>query len=140
MVILGYSVAIFGTFFSKSIISFVFGSQYLQAANILIIHIWTGAFVGLAVASEQFLLVENFTKILCYRTVLGAGFNIILNLTLIPKYGGIGAAIATLISQFIAGYFFDIFNINTRKLFFMKTRSLFLLPGYSRFTKNLERL
>jgi len=140
MVHLGYSVAIFFMFFSKPIISIVFGQEYLQAASILSIHIWTGVFIGLGVASEQFLLAENFTKISFYRAGTGAVFNIILNLILIPKYGGIGAAIATLIAQFMAGYFFDLFNSHTRKTFFMKTRSLFFMPGYTRFTKSLERL
>lgn len=140
MVRLGYGVAILAIFLSKPVVSLVFGSQYLQASSILSIHIWAGVFVGLAVSSEQFFLAGNFTRMLCYRTVLGAFFNIVLNLFLIPRYGGIGAAIATLTSQFIVGYFFDIFNYNTRKIFFMKTRSLFLIPGYTKFTKNLKRL
>ncbi len=140
MVILGYSVAISFVFFSKSIINFVFGTQYLQAANILSIHIWTGVFVSLGVASSQFLLAENYTKLLFYRTTLGAIINIVLNLALIPRYGGVGAAIATLISQFIVGYFFDIFNKETRSIFFMKTKALFLVPYCGKFKKNFERL
>jgi len=110
MVILGYSVGLFFVFFSKTIVNFLFGSQYLQASNILSVHIWTGVFVSLGVVSSQFLLVENYTKLLFHRTALGAIFNIVFNLALIPKYGGVGAAISTLISQFIVGYLFDIFN------------------------------
>ena len=70
-------------------------------------------------------------KILFYRTVSGAVLNVMLNFLLIPRYGGIGAATSTLIAQFTAGYFFDAFNINTRKVFFMKTKSLFLILGRS---------
>lgn len=126
MVVLGYSVAILCAFLSKFIINFIFGPQYQQAANILTIHIWTGVFVFLGVASSQFLLAENLTKLVFIRTASGVIINIVFNLVLIPKYGGIGAAIATLISQFILVYIFDIFSIQTRKIFVMKTKSLFL--------------
>ena len=53
--------------------------------------------------------------------------NIFLNLLFIKKYGIQGVAVATLISQIIAAYMFDLFNKNTRNLFLLKIKSLFMI-------------
>ena len=50
-------------------------------------------------------MAENYTKFNFIATASGAISNVGLNLVLIPRYGGFGAAIATLISQAIAMYF-----------------------------------
>ena len=57
----------------------------------------------------------------------GAITNIILNFILIPKFGGIGAAIAT-----VVGYamIWIIDMINTSKLFKMDFNLIRLIPGY----------
>ncbi|MBK6679661.1 MAG: oligosaccharide flippase family protein [Ignavibacteriales bacterium] len=44
-----------------------------------------GTFLG--VASSQFLVIENFTKLAFLRTLVGLVLNIILNFLLIPKWG-----------------------------------------------------
>lgn len=53
-------------------------------------------------------------------------FNVICNLIVIPRYGVQGAAWATLLSQVLATYFFDLLYYRTRKIFVMKTKALFL--------------
>jgi len=50
-------------------------------------------------------------------------FNVILNLILIPKYGIVGAAVATLISYSVAVFSIILFP-KTRKQFFMVMKSL----------------
>ena len=51
----------------------------------------------------------------------------LFNLVLIPLYGINGAAIATVLSQFIANFFYDLFDNNIKPLIIIKTRALF--PG-----------
>jgi PST family polysaccharide transporter len=58
------------------------------------------------------------------RTVLGAIANVVLNIWLIPTYGAVGAAIATVISYAIAAFFADFLQKETRKIFLMKLRSI----------------
>ncbi len=94
------SIALPVTFLSGYIIQFLYGERYGGAGTVLAIHIWAGIFVFLGVVSSKYLLTENYTRILFFRTSVGAVVNIFLNLTLIPRYGVNGAAIATLISQF----------------------------------------
>lgn len=100
--------AIFGalitTLMAPFIIKFLYGADYSGAATVLSIHIWAGVFVFLGVASSKYLVAENLTKISFYRTFIGAITNIILNIILIPTYGILGAAIATLISYGVSTF------------------------------------
>ena len=72
-------------------------------------------------------LSENLQKYSFYRTLAGAIINIILNYILIPKYGIYGAAFATLVSQAVASYLFNITNKKLRYTFLLQTNA-FLLP------------
>ncbi|SMC54896.1 flippase [Cellulophaga tyrosinoxydans] len=127
MVILGYSIVIPVLLFSKWGINFLYGDAFALAAPVLNIHIWAGVFVFLGVANQKWFISENLQayNILC----LGFGMvaNIVLNLVLIPKQGILGAAYATLISQFIASVLAPIFFNKTRESFFMMLKSIFLV-------------
>ncbi len=97
-------VAVFFTFASSRVIVVVFGSQYAAAGPILALHIWSGVFIFLKVALSRWLLNESRLKFLFLSSGLGALANVGLNLFLIPRYGGTGAAIATIVSYACAGW------------------------------------
>jgi len=124
MVIISLSIALPITFLYGWIVNLLFGQAYAASGVVLAIHIWTGVFVFLGVASGKWFLVENLQRLLLYRTIWGMIMNILLNMVLIPGYGVIGAAIATVISQSFAALWFDFFAKNTRKVFYMKINSL----------------
>lgn len=105
MIWLAIGIAIPATFLANNIIRLLFGIQYQYAASVLRIHVWAGVFVFLGVASGQYLIAENYTKISFLRTFIGAVVNVILNIILISKYGINGAAMATVISYFVATFF-----------------------------------
>lgn len=126
MVYISLCIAIPVTFFSGEIIQILYGLAYKGAAEVLVVHIWTGVFVFLGVASQQWFIAEHKEKQTLYRTTAGMIVNIGLNLLLIPKYQAVGAAWATLIAQAIAALFFDLFNKDTWPMFGMKMRALFL--------------
>lgn len=90
------------TFFSKEITFILLGAKYLPSAPVLTIYIWAGVATFLGVASSQYLITENLTKLSFYRTLIGLIVNVILNLILIPKIGIIGSAVATLVSYSMA--------------------------------------
>lgn len=125
MVWMAIVIALPMTFLSDWIINLLYGSEYNQAGSVLMIHIWSGVFVFLGIAFGQYLIAENFTKKALYRTLLGAVSNIILNYFLLPIYGIKGAAVATLLSQFIVNYAYDFFDKDLRLQFKMKTMSFF---------------
>jgi len=99
---LGVSIPV--ALLSEPIITTLFGAGYKDAAPVLAIHLWASLAVFLGMASSQHLLVEHLQKISFYRTLIGLVCNIILNIMLIPSMGAKGAAIATVISYFIATF------------------------------------
>jgi O-antigen/teichoic acid export membrane protein len=123
------------TFLGDWIIQILYGIDYVGAASVLKIHIWAAVFVFIGVANSKWLIIENFEKFALYRTMIGALCNVVLNLMLIPNYGIEGAAVATVISYFIAAYFSMLFIAPIQKNFWLSTKSFNL---YSLF-KNLLR-
>ncbi len=126
MVWMALAIAIPMTFMSAWVIELLYGGAYNEAGAVLMIHIWAGVFVFLGVASGKWFVSENLQLMSMWRTFFGMIVNIILNIFLIPKYGIVGAAFSTLIGQLIAAYVFDLFLYKTRKMFYMKTKSLLL--------------
>lgn len=124
MVWMAIAIALPLTFLSDWVINLLYGEQYSQAGNVLMIHIWAGVFVFLGVASGKWFMAENLQMLSFWRTFNGMVINVILNFVLIPKYGIQGAAVATLLSYFMAGLLFDLFNTKTRKVFFTKLNTL----------------
>ncbi len=102
---LGLAVGVFFTFTADRVIVMVFGEQYAAAGPILAVHIWAGVFVFLKVAMSRWLLNEGELTFLFISSGLGAAINVALNIFLIPRYGGMGAAVATVISYAAAGLF-----------------------------------
>lgn len=135
MVLISVLVALPVTILGPFIIDFLYGAEYSQAADVLIIHIWSGIFVALGLASSSWLISEDLQKLSMLRTSLGALANIALNFWLIPKYGIIGAALTTLVSQIIAALLFDLLYKRTRPTFFMKLKSLLFLSIFNKILK-----
>ncbi len=82
----------------------LFGSEYLPSAKILVIL--TGATFIQAIfgAAGPTLGMSGYTKLVLWNTIGAFGLNFGLNIYLIPKYGIIGAAIATLTSLTAVGF------------------------------------
>ncbi|BCG48629.1 Polysaccharide biosynthesis protein [Citrifermentans bremense] len=101
---LGYVIAIPTTFLAGIVVSLFYGEAYSSAAPMLVLLIWSDVFANLAVARNAFLMAMNWTRVLLVMTFLGALANIALNYLLVPKYGGVGAAAASVISYWVAGH------------------------------------
>jgi len=124
MVWMAVAIALPTTFLAPWIIKILFGNDYLPAASVLSIYIWAGVFVFLGVASGKWFIAENLQKYSFYRTLTGAIANIILNFILIPIYGIYGAAFATLVSQIIASYLFNVTNNRLRYTFLLQSKAI----------------
>lgn len=132
MVWLAIAIALPMTFLSDWLVTLLYGESYREAGQVLMVHIWAGVFVFLGVASGRWLISENLQWIAFYRTFSGAIINIILNFVLIPIYGLIGAAIATVIAQTMAAFVCDILSKKTRMAFFMKLNTLNIVKIFQR--------
>lgn len=123
MIWMAISIALPMTFLSKYLVLLLYGDDYQLAGDVLMIHIWTGIFVFLGVAFSQYLISENLVMKSFYRTATGATVNIFLNFLLIPYYGIIGAAAATLAGQLVANLLYDFFDKDLRSHLMVKLSS-----------------
>ena len=114
------------TFFSKEITVILLGNDYLPSAPVLTIYIWAGLATFLGIASSQYLIAENLTKLSFYRTLIGMIVNVILNIILIPKLGIVGSATATLISYSLATFSIGITKRTYYQLVMMIKSILFI--------------
>lgn len=130
-------IAIILSVFSGFIIHLFFGEAYSSSAAVLAIYIWSGIATFLGVASNQFLIAENLTKLSLYRSVFGMITNVLLNFWLIPIYGINGAAWATLISYFLSVFFIGIFK-ESREQAWLMLRSIFLFTIFSFIFRSLK--
>ncbi len=125
VVFMSIAVALPMTFLSKTVVVLLFGNNYIDAGDILAIHIWASVFVSMGVAASPWFIAENLTQIQMYKSISGALMNIFLNIFLIPAYGGIGAAIATVISYASSDLLSNLIHPKTRQLCILQLRSLF---------------
>lgn len=121
-------IALVVSFCSNWMIELLFGGYYADAAPVLMVHIWAGLFVFLGGAGNKWYLAEDIQHLILYRTVAGAIVNVFINLALIPSYGALGAAIATVVSYAISAYFLDAFSKKTRVMFVYKTLAILAGP------------
>ena len=107
---LALAQSVFITVLAKPIVVLLYGKAYLASVPILQLAVWYDTFGYYSSVRNIWILAEEKQKHLTKINVAGALANIALNACLIPIWGGIGAAIASIISQFftnvITGFIF----------------------------------
>jgi len=113
MLIVGIPIGVGITLLAKKIIILVFGIEFLPSVIALQILGWAGVFIFARTAFERVLEATNQQIIVTKVFGNGALLNIVLNIILIPRYSYIGAAVSTLLTDFIV--FITIFVLFLRK-------------------------
>ncbi len=96
------------------IIRLIYGPAFSDSIIILQIYVWACIGTFLTALASNYLITENYKKVIVFMTVIPMTVNIILNLLWIPKYGIAGSAYATLISYSLNPLILLFFK-NTRK-------------------------
>jgi O-antigen/teichoic acid export membrane protein len=105
----------------------VYGEPFAGAAPVLALHVWASVFAFVGVARANFLMNEGLNRLHLAATATGAVLNIALNLVLIPRYGPMGAATATLLAQAVVTWASSFVFPATRWIAPMQTIAL-LIP------------
>jgi polysaccharide transporter, PST family len=98
LAMLSITFALAMTLLAAPIVKLLYGPAFVASARVLSILIWSGVPVSLGCAWSNWMLLENRTRTMFFVQFIGAAINLILNLLLIPRFGIIGSACATLIS------------------------------------------
>jgi len=128
LVFISIFVAILFSVFSNLIVNIVFGADYIDSADVIVLHTWGAIFLCMGISSGSWLVVEKKLKLNLFRNVFGLCVSALANVTLIPLYGVNGSAFSTVLGLASAFYLFDIFHPTLRPMFILKTKSL--LPLY----------
>lgn len=127
MLLLALSIAVVVSLAAPVLVPWLFGAEYHASAAILTLHIWAGVFVFMRAVASKWLLSLRYTRFSLVTHGAGAILNVLANLWLIPRYGGMGAALATVMAYAAAGYFSFWLSAATRPMAWQMTRAL-LLP------------
>lgn len=123
MVGLAMAIVLPMTFLSEPLMVALYGKAFADAGPILTIHIWTAIFAFLGVAQGPWFVIQNLVTLNLTRTLAGAIVNVSLNILLIPRFGGKGAAVASLVATATANLAMNYFDRRTRGLFWILVRS-----------------
>lgn len=110
--------------FSPFIINLLYGKIYAESSIVLSYTVWALPFIAFNIISTKYLIIENLLKELLI--ISGASITIltILILLLSKTYALVGISLSFTISAFISFFMLDLCFKNTRKLFFIKLKSI----------------
>lgn len=124
MTYVGIFIALPVSFFSKQIIGLLYGAEYAEAASVLAIYTWVLVPQCLNAIVFKWMFAEKLQKYLPYKALMAAIASVVLNILLIPRFGIIGASIASLIAILISTVFSNLVFKPLRKAFLMQLKSI----------------
>lgn len=108
------------TIFAPFLINLLYGADYAGSAVALQFVVWYVVFAYIGYIRGIWILAENKQKYLLSLNLICAVCNVVFNLLLIPIWGIVGAAISTVLSQFLStivlGFIFKPIRANNRLL------------------------
>lgn len=97
--------SIFMTVFANLIISILYGQSYMPAVGVLQIAVWYVTFSNIGSVESIWVVSESKQNYLPWINLFGAILNILVNFSLIPVWGAIGAAFASVVTQLFSKFF-----------------------------------
>ncbi len=132
----GYALSVPVALAAPWIVRLAYGPAFAATAPIVAVHIWSSVFVFVGVARGQWLVNERLQIFYLLATVGGAAVNVALNFAVIPRWGGLGAAAATVVSQALAAWLSSFCLAATRETGWMQARALLVpLLGWRHFRR-----
>ncbi len=128
---LAYAFTVVIAICAEVAVRLIYGSGFIEAAPILRVHCWATVFVFLGVARNQHLINEGKTRFALFGTAFGAVLNVGLNLVLIPRWGGVGAAVATVLSYAASAWASSFALADLRWIGWQQTLALLAPPRYA---------
>lgn len=104
MALSAYAIAVPVMLLADWLVPVLFGEAYREAGPMLAVLVWANLFIYLESARSAMFNVMNWYRLHLLTVALGAGLNVLLNLYLIPRYGGLGAAVASCLAYWFAAH------------------------------------
>lgn len=118
VIYMSLAVSLGTTVLARPLIYLTYGAGYAPAIPMLRIAVWYTCFSYLGIVRNIWILAEGKQRYLWIVNLMGAVTNIVLNALLIPVMGGCGAALASVVTQFMmnvgSGFFIKPIRYNNR--------------------------
>ena len=85
--------------FAPLVVRILYGAQYEASVNVLRLVVWYTTFSHMGIVRNIWILTEGKQKKLWIINLSGAMLNVVINYLLIPHFGAMGAAFASLMTQ-----------------------------------------
>lgn len=99
--ILSIPIVMGGLIISSDFILKLFGSEYTPAIPMFKISLLSILFIFPALIFNSIIFIFDKHKSIIKISLIGTILNVLINILLIPKYGGVGSSIATLVSEIV---------------------------------------
>ena len=100
----GYAVVLPMSLLAWWYVPLLFGSAYRAAAPVTAALACSILFTNLGVARGAYLTAMNWMKAYLFTVALGCAVNVVLNLIWIPRWGAMGAALASCVAYWVAAH------------------------------------
>jgi len=104
-----FPLAALGTFAGGTLLARVYGPAYATAGSALAVLLWAHFFGFTGVLVDQVLIARGQSRYLAKLTIAAAALSVALDLIVIPRWGGLGAAWVSLVAYstpFVGGLLF----------------------------------
>jgi O-antigen/teichoic acid export membrane protein len=96
MLWLAVAISLPAALVAAPLVHLLYGAAYAPSADVLQIHIWSLVLNSILMTTWRWMMAEGLTRALLGFSIVTVGANILFNLLLIPSFGAVGAAWATL--------------------------------------------
>ena len=112
------------TLLAKPIVYILYGNEYSGSAVILAVAVWYITFGHYGSVRNIWILAEGKQKYLTSINIIGACANVLLNFCLIPILGAVGAAWASVVTQFFTNVILSFVYKPIRKCNYLMLKGL----------------
>ncbi len=102
---------------AEDVVRLIFGAEFAPSAQVLCIHIWSAVFIFASYPINKVMTADNVLWGRTQARALAVLLNVVANLVLIPHFGIVGAAWATLLSYACGWVLFYALIPSTRPYF-----------------------
>lgn len=112
---ISFLCAVLFMIFANPIIRLLYGPSYAPAAPVLRILVWSAIAENMTKIRDIWLIGARHSRFVTLLSTCGTLVNVLLNALLIPRIGIIGAAVATVVTQFAVTVFVPLLFGETRR-------------------------
>jgi O-antigen/teichoic acid export membrane protein len=87
-------IALLVTALAEPLLNLIYGAGNQEAASILRILVWAFTMSAFNVPNSRLIIAADRQKVIAYFAVMSMSGNLLLSLWLVPRYGGMGTAVA----------------------------------------------